>query len=92
LQATFDHQAKNQKAPMNHKMKNDNPNQVKHDEIRKENDYLADVSTHRQNAAEYAARTQYAEFPGTSLRIAEVRIAVDSTKCGQLPLCIQTDT
>ena len=55
-------------------------------------DVVNPSSTYLQNAAEYAARTQYAEFPGTSFKIADVRSAVDSTKCGQLPLCIHTDT
>jgi len=50
------------------------------------------IQTNLQKAAEYAALTQYVEFPGTSFKMALVRIALASTRCGQFPLCIHTDT
>lgn len=50
------------------------------------------MQTHLQKAVAYAALTQYVAFPLTSFKTAAVKIAVLSTKCGQFPLCIHTDT
>jgi hypothetical protein len=50
------------------------------------------LATHREKLEAYAARIHHVELPGTSLRIADVRMAVDSTKWGQLPLSTHTET